>query len=1081
MSTQTYIVEKGDTLSGLAKRFSSTVRQLRELNPFINNPNYIRTGWRLTVPNNPVPAPDNIAPDDEMTAALPVIHFDAIDEDPPHDEINFCSNKACGCDDHFTDILYEVGHECFWLLREHTLDSIVKAADQLHRAVLTADPDSRLKALDERGLMDYFLEPKLSSFLDAEDSQRYHVLEYEMKTLKAEIDQLQALETNTVARDFGSVTNLSAAERQAVYKKREAHRSLHPEWLALENKARQQAAKEGYRFEGGELFSPEAIEMRSIIKTYLEQRQLLIEHKIPDFRAEEIGEFRRVQAQLQEELSDAVLGPGGSLAGWARESADLFRYSEFTQTLARAAAYGLALPEYALHNPHEDISLGVARYRGYQQLLTDKAALEKSIENSFDNWLKVGRQQPPDSLFKAEEAQWKILQQREEELRQVAESIAGARVPPLHLLWDPQSFIPAPEQRLVRSNFPLREVSIPAERARLSHLSFTDLRRTLGRQTAKVFKEDILKSLAKAGKPGFDIKAGNLSDGASMDYWLLSMGARKLEAHDSWFDTEGRFVPAKFKEYLAGQKLIVDSLQSEATFEAWAADLEKILFRKNPLGPLRLFDNSPQARLIRCLTPPPDMLHAGVNVKGFEFSLSNGASVSATAFLDINLARGEVDVHRFELPKRAQAQPVKATYTDYQGQERGVDLGRFCLEGSIKAWGFAGASLLLSTNVALKPSDRKNDVELDTRRDAERGIRRVNIQGLPNVRADEAISASLNLFAGVQAGIKISGSLQWAPPSEMVSARHILSNDSPLSSKQGWLEVATLNGNLSAALGAGAKANFSLSLQNGQVILRLKAALIAGVGADGEFSFVLGYKAIGQFLDILNRELIKNEYHNLEWIESEVFAYFTKMQVLRAVGLKVQWLFLLGYNKVNSLYLSVTAGQRSGEMAYLVNKNMGDVSLRQWFATLTPEGLGALLGTFLRPPKEFEVIEFNGSGRSVVRISENVARLNQQYAIATILRSIVEHAQSEASNGDPAYKYIHSARRNFEEALERFDGLGPKQNGSMNVRRLDEFMKVEVPSDDKKAGPMRAKFRMDRHELAPTEEEYVDIMSYWKW
>ena len=51
MTTHIYTVQEGDTLSGLAQRLNSGVDELRRLNPFINNPNYIRTGWTLNVPD----------------------------------------------------------------------------------------------------------------------------------------------------------------------------------------------------------------------------------------------------------------------------------------------------------------------------------------------------------------------------------------------------------------------------------------------------------------------------------------------------------------------------------------------------------------------------------------------------------------------------------------------------------------------------------------------------------------------------------------------------------------------------------------------------------------------------------------------------------------------------------------------------------------------------------------------------------------------------------------------------------------------------------------------------------------------
>lgn len=46
-----YVIEKGDTLPGIAERFGTTVKLLCELNN-INNPNLIYAGNKLLVPYN---------------------------------------------------------------------------------------------------------------------------------------------------------------------------------------------------------------------------------------------------------------------------------------------------------------------------------------------------------------------------------------------------------------------------------------------------------------------------------------------------------------------------------------------------------------------------------------------------------------------------------------------------------------------------------------------------------------------------------------------------------------------------------------------------------------------------------------------------------------------------------------------------------------------------------------------------------------------------------------------------------------------------------------------------------------------
>ncbi|KRV02462.1 Uncharacterised protein [Pseudomonas aeruginosa] len=112
-----------------------------------------------------------------------------------------------------------------------------------------------------------------------------------------------------------------------------------------------------------------------------------------------------------------------------------------------------------------------------------------------------------------------------------------------------------------------------------------------------------------------------------------------------------------------------------------------------------------------------------------------------------------------------------------------------------------------------------------------------------NARLDDGLSAQFTLFAGVQAGIKIDGSLNWAPPAALAALRAIpAANDDGTLSKEHnqWLTLARLTANLSGAVGVGAKGDVTVSLMEGRFVLRIKAALIAGPGVDGAFTFEVG-------------------------------------------------------------------------------------------------------------------------------------------------------------------------------------------------------------------------------------------------
>lgn len=47
-----YVVRKGDTLIGIAKKFHITLKALRAANPQITDPTKIRTGTKITIPSS---------------------------------------------------------------------------------------------------------------------------------------------------------------------------------------------------------------------------------------------------------------------------------------------------------------------------------------------------------------------------------------------------------------------------------------------------------------------------------------------------------------------------------------------------------------------------------------------------------------------------------------------------------------------------------------------------------------------------------------------------------------------------------------------------------------------------------------------------------------------------------------------------------------------------------------------------------------------------------------------------------------------------------------------------------------------
>ena len=50
--TVLYTVRRGDNLTKIAKRYRTSIQAIMDRNPIIKDKNFIKTGWKLTVPDN---------------------------------------------------------------------------------------------------------------------------------------------------------------------------------------------------------------------------------------------------------------------------------------------------------------------------------------------------------------------------------------------------------------------------------------------------------------------------------------------------------------------------------------------------------------------------------------------------------------------------------------------------------------------------------------------------------------------------------------------------------------------------------------------------------------------------------------------------------------------------------------------------------------------------------------------------------------------------------------------------------------------------------------------------------------------
>lgn len=991
------------------------------------------------------------------------------------------------CSPVFDDIIYAPSEDpasntnddksAFWLLPAAAANAIRQKSRELSALISPDKPlEERQKGLDDSGLLEYFLDPRLSQFLVGEQKARMERFEEkEPRLLETFKSEYAALFTDPRNQAFSHYT-----QRRAELE----------EWDQLRKLAIFKAQSQGYTYRDGLFFTAEAEAARKAVQAYNEARAKVISQY--GTLAKALGQMGEVLREFKTRYEEATQCIGeyrecrGELIGvllWMDDRKSLFNYIGL---ISQVANYGLAVPEFALIDTQGEVASGIARFHQYITTLDAQRKVESELRSKYQRWVAASAQNvpPPAGLLDQEREQWDQLQVRMDELHQAAiEQVARDKVR-RHLLWNPESFAPKPLDRLVKTDFPLREVSWPFSlETPMHHISL-----------------DMLKGLKKL--PG-NSNGRAAKDHATSDFhdWLIENGALRIPAQGDWFDKEGWFDGDAFHRYLQAQHYQVKTLSTAKAREDWNKQLRQMLFKKDAQQGLRLFDNSPSAALVRLLTPPQKDLQTGAVVKKALFSLSGEVS------LDINLARGEVEIFKFDLPERSQARELPVPYRlDGDPTPRSMNIGKFSLHLSMRAWGFAGASALLSGALKVGVGNAGYGASLDPIQPATRtpGTANVavNASSKPmttgrgsKVKIEDGAKAGFNLFAGVQAGILATGALNWAPPKTLVSLKQIPAMPGQATPDSEWLSVARLEGGLGAAIGVGLKGEIGLSVSKGCLILRLKAAVIAGPGIQGSLSFSVGYEAITDLLNLVRRELHNNQQKRMEWVTDDAMQLLARLNLAGALGINVGMLYLLNHGNeqldtglriadaVMSLYEAITSGGKGGPIAHAILNYENQDELRRWVVECIPEGLGPLLMTLLSTPKSFEVTEQITTPQGTRERKESFTReqshLFQQQAIERVLKWIVDNAGG-TPNG------LIDAQKQFDQACSRMNRFGSYESKGQtycdNRFEMDGFMK-DIPntqgSTSSANNDMRARYMEHTKTLGALRDGYCRITNYY--
>lgn len=919
----------------------------------------------------------------------------------PTNQESFCKKDKPDCNKTYQDIIYVTGQRRFWLLPENVIEHIQEAADTLRQQTIDTDKAKRMSKIAESGLMDYFLTPGPESFLEATDDntgERDLYLHSKRSIEEEKAKQIQYRRDWEDAKVCGE-NNLAMMLERALFSSKQTVEANQKEVERLNRIAYARAEKLGYKRENGTFYTPRALEARDAVDNYIAERNKALDRGFDMFdpgsrKIASIWEHLKHYKELHKNFTQSGRVDERALRGIILNIDNLENLlSSYIKSILKLAECGIAVPEFSL-SPDDQYE-GTAEFTAYIKLLKTQKNLEQRIEQRYSEWVSAtaGRAAPPGMIFKDLEEEWHKLSDQAESLKLQAELRTRELVPPRLFLWDPETYQPKPIERLAKDDIPLRELSCPSSSYVLNHISL----KQLSKQGANLFREP-LKDLRRIPKA--------VSQAADPDQifsdWLKQEGALELDEKGPWFDENGIFQPEKFFSYLDSKKLKVRTLQVAERRKSWGDSLKSMVFEERTLRNIMLFDNSPQAQLLRLLMPEGTTLHNAVKLEGPKYGKSSLQLAKVEATLEVAAWRGEVDLFKLQLPKREEAKPIILKYLAYDGNIREVNFGKLSLQISAKAWGFAGASLVLAREVSLSQ---------------ESGY--TSISGLDTAKGTGEV-ASFNLFVGAQAGCKLSGELSWCPPLDAIPV-------APIPKRvqiKGWQTLAKLEAEVAVSVGVTVKGNFGISLENGKLRLTIDSSFAFGAGIKGYLNFEVGYGSILSLLELIRKELVANDYKDLEWIEQDASSYVHKLCFFGSIGFDVVFLYARGYAHVKELYEIFTNGGRGGQIAYTLITSKQQDTIKNWILNLQPNALGPLLMALTSDPRPFLPPQEENE------IKYENALLYQQQAIERCLNWI---------------SVKNNACKHFEESVIRMnrDGVKPLKHGQAyceNKLKLDLFM-----------------------------------------
>lgn len=988
---------------------------------------------------------------------------------PQPDQASFADNEASSCvKTIFSDIAYITGQHRFWLLPERLRDLLVECHEELTESLSQTDKDSRNNALARHGLHEPFIPVDAYVFLNPDDQGVYDGLEKDIRQVRAELEadepvilkRLEEAEKRLLShrgadaqKPYLQEYRNAQQEIEAKVRSRRIHlRVLTANRQKLRSKGYAAARSLGFHIENKKIYGAREVAIREALKEY--------NSFMAKVRSYSFEEYNRLSSQYEpiwnvlDAYKKIILScDAGKLNCNAlndyREYYNYlleYRLGGYIEPIIKLANLGIATPEFAL-SVADNMASGLEEYQAYMELMQQRQSLISQAENRYEKFVKAtgGFSPPPAELLDEERAKLAPLQKEADRLFSCAQRNMLSIRPSRRLLWDTNNYVMREQDSVCNDDIPLRELSLASSKKPLVHISLYDLAAKCDVELASKLRQDHARTARYASLHKAD-------PDLILTQFLERHGAISIEEQDpKWFDKNGLFLPEEFFSRLSDAGHEVQGLDAYA--EQWGEHLAQMVFENSTRQQLILFDTSYQAQFVRMLgmessidsvnslvrynspsvIPIAELDVLSTRLDALDVSVSAEASgsdsdpkiaierklASAELGMTVNLARGEVDLVNVELPPRNEAVPVKLRFIDGEGQEASQAMGSFFLNYSVVAWGFAGVSLMMAREIALK----------------------VDENGLPSISGIDfaernGLLGKLKLYAGAEVGCTIQGGVSWKPPKDAA----ILNPD--LSAETNWITLFGAKLDASVGAGIGIEYDYYLMLNRGRLMLCIKAAIFFGPGAKGAFSFEVGGAALDSILMLYRRILMQNNFRRIHWIDENAFNYLSKVTLFGCItlGRMAEFGALLAV-KADSLIDEITGkpSKRAGLLAYTIANDIRQDAMARWFLGMPPETLGPLLYTLTSTPHDFRIKKRDEDEAKF--FSDEEACEFQQIAISRCLLWVRANALGKPFSSTTP----NAAQILFQKALERMSIDSGHSDDKLteainNRKRLDSFM-----------------------------------------